>query len=105
MPTVSAALVVTPTSLNFAAKVGKKSKGEKVVARNAGDVSITLSDAQATGNFTLSKLCGQSLQPKKHCEYEVVFNPTITGPQTGLLTIDNNSSSGPQTVSLSGTGK
>jgi hypothetical protein len=105
MPTVSAALVVNPTSLDFAAKVGRKSRRKKIVARNAGDVSIALLGAQVTSSFTLSKLCGPSLKPKKHCDYEVVFKPTATGLQAGLLTIDNNSSSGPRTVSLSGTGK
>jgi large repetitive protein len=105
MPTVSAALVVSPTTLDFTAKAGKQSKAKKITAHNAGKVSITLAGAQITGNFTLSKRCGPLLKPRKHCEYKVVFKPTTTGLQSGLLTIDNNSSSGTQTVTLSGTGK
>jgi hypothetical protein len=58
-----------------------------------------------TGDFRLSKSCGPSLKPKKDCDYEVVFAPTAAGPQAGSITVDNNGSSGPQTVNLSGTGK
>jgi hypothetical protein len=105
MPTVAAPLVVTPGSANFAAKLGKKSKAKKITAANKGSVSIMLIGAQVTGDFQLSKLCAGPLQPKKKCTYAVVFAPTQTGPRPGLLTIDNNSSSGPRTVGLSGTGE
>ena len=60
--------------------------------------------AQVTGDFALSKVCGSTLKPKRNCKYAVVFAPTATGPRPGLLTIQNNGSSGPRTVNLSGTG-
>jgi hypothetical protein len=105
MPTVSAALVVSPTSASFAAKVGKASKARKITAHNAGNVSIMVIGAQVTGEFHLSRSCGHALKPKKGCNYQVVFTPTAAGAQVGSLTIDNNGSSGPQTVNLSGTGE
>jgi len=104
MPTVAAALDVSPSSATFAAKLGKKSNAKKVTAANKGTVSITLIGAQVTGDFALSKLCGGALKPKKKCAYGVVFTPTEKGLRTGLLTVNNNGSSGPRTVSLSGTG-
>jgi hypothetical protein len=61
--------------------------------------------AQVTGDFTLSKLCGGALKPKKKCSYAVVFAPTAKGLRAGLLTVNNNGSSGPRTVNLSGTGQ
>ncbi len=61
--------------------------------------------AQVTGDFALSKVCGASLKPKKKCNYAVVFAPTAKGLRPGLLTINNNSSSGPRTVNLQGTGQ
>jgi hypothetical protein len=85
--------------------VGRSSKAKKISAHNAGSVSIKLIGAQVTGDFHLAKSCGTSLKPKKGCNYEVVFTPTATGPQAGTLTIDNNGSSGPRTVNLSGTGE
>jgi hypothetical protein len=105
MPTVAAALDVSPSSATFAAKLGKKSNAKKVTAANKGKVSITLIGAQVTGDFALSKLCGGALKPKKKCAYRVVFTPTEKGLRAGLLTVNNNGSSGPRTVSLSGTGQ
>ena len=103
MPTVAAALAVSPTSASFTAKPGKKSKAKKITAANQGKVTITLLGAQVTGDFQLSKVCGAALKPKKKCTYAVVFAPTAPGVSSGILTIDNNSSSGPRTVTLSGT--
>jgi hypothetical protein len=60
--------------------------------------------AQVTGDFALSKVCGPALKPKKKCTYGIVFAPTATGLRPGVLTINNNGSSGPRTVNLSGTG-
>ena len=105
MPTVAAVLDVSPSAATFAAKLGKKSKAKKVTAANKGKVSITLIGAQVTGDFALSKRCGGALKPKKKCAYAVVFTPTAKGLRAGLLTVNNNGSSGPRTVSLSGTGK
>ena len=103
MPTVAAVLAVSPTSAIFAAKLGKKSKAKKITAANQGEVSIMLIGAQVTGDFALSKQCSGALKPKKKCAYGVVFAPSAEGLRAGLLTINNNGSSGPRTVNLSGT--
>jgi len=105
MPTVAAPLIVSPGSTSFTAKLGTRSKPKKVTAHNGGKVGILLMGAQVTGDFALSKVCGTTLKPKKTCSYAVVFAPTAIGPRPGLLTIKNNSSSGPRTVNLNGTGK
>ena len=104
MPTVAAPLIVSPGSASFTAKLGKRSKARKITARNGGKVPILLIGTQVTGDFALSKVCGTTLKPKKTCSYSVVFAPTAMGPRPGLLTIKNNSSSGPRTVNLNGTG-
>ena len=105
MPTVAAALAVSPRYASFIAKAGARSKAKKITVHNPGRVSITLIDAQVTGDFALSKLCGGVLKPKEKCSYYVVFAPTAKGLRAGLLTVNNNGSSGPRTVSLSGTGR
>ncbi len=103
MPTVAAVLAVSPGSVSFTAKPGKKSKAKKITAANQGEVAIALTGAQVIGaDFQLSKVCGASLKPKKKCTYSMVFAPTAPGVSSGSLTINNNSSSGPRTVSLSG---
>jgi hypothetical protein len=105
MPTVAAVLAVSPGAASFTAKLGAKSKAKNIIAANQGKVAITLLDARVTGDFQLSKLCGGALMPNKRCSFGVVFAPTGKGPRRGLLTIDNNGSSGPRTVNLSGTGE
>jgi hypothetical protein len=104
MPTVAAPLVVSPSAVTFSTKLGKKSKAKKITAHNGGNVSILLMGARVTGDFALSKVCGSTLKPKRKCVYGVVFAPTALGPRPGLLTINNNGSTGPRTVNLSGTG-
>ena len=86
---------------------GKKAFSEQLgfASGNGGKVAISLIGAQVTGDFTLSKVCGSTLKPKKNCNYAVVFAPTAIGPRPGTLTINNNSSSGPRTVKLQGTGE
>jgi hypothetical protein len=91
--------------VTFSTKLGKKSKAKKITAHNGGNVSILLISAQVTGDFALSKVCGSTLKPKAKCLYGVVFAPTALGPRPGLLTINNNGSTGPRTVNLSGTGQ
>jgi hypothetical protein len=105
MPTVAAILAVSPSAASFTAKLGKTSKAKKITAANRGNVSITLTGASVTGDFAMSKVCGASLKPKKKCTYSVQFAPTVKGASAGSLTINSNSSSGPRTVTLSGTGE
>ncbi|MGB7591531.1 MAG: IPT/TIG domain-containing protein, partial [Terriglobia bacterium] len=38
------------------------------------------------------------------CTLKVTFKPTATGTRTGVVTLTDNASSSPQTVSLTGTG-
>jgi hypothetical protein len=106
MPTVSAALVVQPGAASFAAKLGKRSKAKKVSASNSGSVSIQLTATNTTGDFQISSnTCGAALAAHAKCAYKLVFAPTAKGPRAGSFTVMNNGSSGPRSVSLSGTGK
>ena len=102
MPTVAAPLILSPGSASFTAKLGARSKAMKITAHNGGNVSILLIGARVTDDFTLSKLCGSTLKPRRTCTYAVVFVPTAIGVRTGLLTISNNGSTGLRTVKLSG---
>jgi len=77
-----------------------------VSATNSGSVSIQLTSAQTTGDFQVSSSsCGIALAAHKNCVYKLVFAPIAKGNRPGSFTIMNNGSSGPRTVSLSGTGK
>jgi hypothetical protein len=107
MPTVSAALVVQPGAASFlATKSGARSKPKTVSATNSGSVSIQLTATRTTGDFQVSSnTCGIALAAHKNCAYKLVFAPTAKGHRAGSFTVMNNGSSGPRSVSLSGTGK
>jgi hypothetical protein len=69
-------------------------------------VSIQLIAANTTGDFQVSSAtCSSALAAHKKCTYKLVFAPTAKGQRAGSFTIKNNGSSGPRSVSLSGTGK
>jgi hypothetical protein len=69
-------------------------------------VSIQLRAANTTGDFQVSSAtCGGAVAAHKKCTYKLIFAPTAKGHRAGTFTVMNNGSSGPRTVSLSGTGK
>jgi Abnormal spindle-like microcephaly-assoc'd, ASPM-SPD-2-Hydin/Beta-propeller repeat len=99
------AVSVTPGSLSFTSQVqGTLSAAKQVTLTNTGKASLILLGSSTTGDFAESDNCGQTLAVAASCVINVTFTPTATGNRTGLLTISNNSSTGAQTVSLSGTG-
>ena len=103
LPTPAAS--VTPGSLSFTSQVqGTVSAAKQVTLTNTGKASLILLGISTTGDFAESNNCGQTLVVAASCVINVTFTPTVTGNRTGLLAISNNSSTGSQTVTLSGTG-
>ncbi len=96
----------TPTSLSFGKVVeGSTSAAKSVTLKNTGTnllyiTSITPSDEFAVSSTT----CGSTLAAGKTCKVSVTFTPSASGAQSGTLSITDNTSGSPQTVSLSGTG-
>ncbi len=115
-PTVSAALQVSPGSVNFGnTKVGKV-KRKSVTLRNAapkkGGATITFKSPLATlpsgGPFSLAgTTCHSTLAPTKKCKLTVMFQPaTANNPPTSVsttVTVFDNASNSNQTFGLVGT--
>jgi hypothetical protein len=98
---------VSPSSLAFAATIVDATSAAKAATlSNGGSVTLDISSITVSANFgEKSTTCGATLAPGKSCQIEVVFSPTAAGALTGTLSISDNGSNSPQTVSLSGTGK
>jgi FG-GAP-like repeat/Abnormal spindle-like microcephaly-assoc'd, ASPM-SPD-2-Hydin/FG-GAP repeat len=109
------AVKVSPTSITFpATKVG--STATKVVTfQNAGNTAMTISGAYfnpATANvFSVqSNTCGfvqgsgGSVPANSSCTFTLAFTPTVTGLETATFNIGDPDITGPQKVTLSGTG-
>jgi subtilase family serine protease len=109
--TPTATLSVTPSSLTFASTtVGSTAPAQTVTVKNTSTVAVSLT----TGGITISgtnassyahtTTCGTSLAVGASCTISVTFKPTATGTLTASLSIADNASGSPQTVSLTGTG-
>ncbi len=97
---------VSPTALSFGSVVvAAVSKPKTVTLTNAGASTLDINNVATSANFAQTNNCGSTLAAGKSCTISVTFNPVQTGALTGTLSISDNASNSPQTVSLSGTGK
>jgi hypothetical protein len=99
------AVTLTPTSLTFPTQiVFTNSKTQAVTLDNTGLGILSISEVAVTGPFTQTNNCGSTVAAGRNCTLTVTFRPTTAGPITGTLSITDNASLSPQTVSLQGTG-
>jgi hypothetical protein len=98
-------VTLSPASLTFASQTtGSTSAPQTVTLTNSGQAALSITAISATGDFAETQTCGSSVAVGANCTISVTFTPTAAGSRTGTLTITDNASGSPQTVSLSGTG-
>jgi len=100
---------LSPSALSFGTVVvGQASASKLVTLTNNSALTLDISNIAISGDFTQTTSpspCGSTLAAGKSCKIEVAFTPTQVGARTGTLSVYDNASNSPQTVSLSGTGK
>jgi hypothetical protein len=84
--------------------VGATSKPKTVTLSNPGATPLHVISIIASGDFAETNNCPASLATGKHCTITVTFKHTQKGKRTGNVTIKDTAHTGPQTVSLTGTG-
>ena len=100
---------ITPSSLTFGQQtVGTTSAGQTITVTNDSPDGLndTIDSIVASSGFTETNNC--PLSPSKldlnaSCTITVYFAPTTAGTITGTVTVTDNASGSPQTVSLTGT--
>jgi len=102
-------VTLSPTSLTFATQlVGTSSSAQPVTLSNYGSATLTITSIKVTGadrnEFGETSTCHRALAQGASCTINVIFSPSQRGPRTAGLSITDNASGSPQTVSLSGTG-
>ena len=106
--TAATAVTVSPTSLSFShVKVGSVSDPQTVTLTNTGNSVLNITGVTVSGDFIQTNTCGallNLLNVGQSCSFSVSFQPVGTGARTGNLSISDNASGSPQTVTLSGTG-
>jgi hypothetical protein len=100
---------VTPSSLAFGNQlVSTASPAQPATLTNTGTATLNITSISVAGNgstnFAETNNCGTSLAPSASCTINVTFTPGNIGIYTANLSVTDNSGSGTQIVSLSGTG-
>jgi hypothetical protein len=84
------------------------STAQTVTLSNTGTAALSITGVALTGtnasDFAQSNTCGSSLAAGANCTISVTFTPAASGSRTASVSITDNASGSPQTVSLSGTG-
>jgi hypothetical protein len=98
-------LTVSPSTVAFGNEsVGAPSPAQTVTVTNTGGEAVSLASIAASSQFSETNHCGSTLSPSASCTVSVVFTPSSPGSQTGTLTLTDDATASPQTVTLSGTG-
>jgi hypothetical protein len=101
------AIMFSPATLTFANQdIGTSSNSQPVTITNFGGSPLNFSGISASGDFTETNNCPNTLVAGASCTASVSFAPTVAGQATGLLTINDDSGNlgASQAVTLAGTG-
>ncbi|MGA7317980.1 MAG: choice-of-anchor D domain-containing protein [Silvibacterium sp.] len=104
------AVSLTPTSMTFASTtVGSTSAAQIATLKNTGTATLTITSIGFTGTNPSSFIksattCGTTLASGLSCTISAEFKPTTTGTLKASLSVADNASGSPHTVSLTGTG-
>lgn len=95
---------LAPATLTFASQaVGTTSAAQNATLMNTGSAALSITSIAASGDFAQSNTCGSSQGANKSCTIAVTFAPTAAGSRSGTLTITDNASGSPHTITLAGT--
>jgi hypothetical protein len=96
---------LSSTSVTFANQLLETTSSPRTVTlTNAGKGLLENLKVSITGNFAETNNCPTNLNPLAECSINVTFMPAAVGSLHGSISIKDNASGSPQSVSLSGTG-
>ena len=99
---------LSPGTLTFSGQVAETTSSPKTVTlTNAPTAPLTISGITTSGDFAQTSNCPiapKTLAAGASCKIPVTFTPTALGASTGTLSVNDNSSTSPQTAQLSGNG-
>jgi hypothetical protein len=99
----------SPARLVFGGEpLGNSTPPQGITLTNGGSAALSISSIAITGvninDFAQTNNCGSSVAAGTYCSITVTFKPTATGTRTASVTLTDNATGSPQTVSLMGTG-
>jgi hypothetical protein len=100
-----APVTLSSTTVNFGnVVIGTSSTAPAVTLTNNQNVALTSISITANLPFSQTNTCGTSIAAGAQCKITITFSPTVTGTQSGTVTISDSASNSPQTISVKGTG-
>ena len=101
---------LSPTALTFATQnTGTTSAAQSVLVTNTGNQAVTITSISLGGtngtDFAQTNNCPSSLAVSGTCSISVTFSPTAAGTRAAAITIADNATGSPQSVTLTGTGQ
>ena len=103
---VASVVSLAPATLTFSGQaVGAQSAPQTVTLTNSGSGPLTISSVTVTGSgFAQTNTCGSTVAAGSTCAISVTFTPASSATSSGVLSVADNATGSPQTVSVSGSG-
>jgi phosphatidylethanolamine-binding protein (PEBP) family uncharacterized protein len=104
---VSTGVTLSPSSVAFGNQsLGAASSAHTVTLTNSGNSTLTVSSIAVFGtnasDFTENNTCGTSVAAGGTCTIVVLFTPSALGARAAVLSVSDNATGSPQSVTLSG---
>ena len=101
---------LSPTSLTFGSQtVGTTGAAQTITLNNTGNAALNITNITFTGtnasDFSQTDNCGSSVLAGGNCTIGVTFTPTLTTIETAGVTITDDATDSPQTVTLTAGGQ
>ena len=108
-PPPATQVTLSSSSLSFSPQnVGTTSAAQAVTLTNSGTATLDISSMNMggtnSGDFSETNSCGSAVSAGANCTVSVKFTPAAAGNRAATLSINDNASGSPQTVSFSGVG-
>src|SRR5260370_1296354 len=102
----ASSVMLSANGLTFGNEIqGTTSGAQTVTVSNTDPVNaLTVTGVVASRDYAETDNCIGTVAAGGSCTINVTFTPTITGPDSGSVTITDSDGSSPQIISLSGTG-
>lgn len=106
---IASGVSFSTSSLTFPDQpIGTSSPANGITLFNTGSGTLTISSISVTGtnpgDFSQTNNCGTTVANGASCTINVTFKPTASGTRTAAVSVSDNASGSPQSVTSSGTG-
>lgn len=103
--TKASGIALFPSGIDFGTQVVNTTSPPHVISiTNTGADALSITSIAASGDYAETNSCGTSVAAGASCQISILFTPTASGTRAGSLTVSDDASGSPHTVSLTGNG-